>query len=66
MSVLNQMLNDLEKRGANGPLADMPVRAVHAQGKSHIWAYAAAGVLLLGVCAAGWWLLYRPVAVPAL
>jgi len=23
MSLLNQMLNDLEKRGANGPLADM-------------------------------------------
>lgn len=66
MSLLNQMLNDLEKRGANGPLADMPVRAVHAQGKPHVWAYAAAGVVLLGVSAAGWWVLHRPVAVPAL
>ncbi len=65
MSLLNQMLNDLEKRGANGPLADMPVRAVHVQGKSHAWAYALAGLLLFCVGAAGWWFLQPPSEVPA-
>lgn len=64
MSLLNQMLNDLEKRGANGPLVDMPIRAVQEPGRPYLWAYAAAGVLLLGVGAAGWWILHRPVAVP--
>lgn len=63
MSLLNQVLNDLEKRGANAPLADMPIRAVHAQGKSYLWAYVAAGVVLVGVSAAGWWVLHRAAAV---
>jgi MSHA biogenesis protein MshN len=64
MSLLNQMLNDLEKRGANGPLADMPTRAVHAQSNFKIWLYAAGGVALLGVLAAAGWALYKPAEVP--
>ncbi len=60
MSLLNQMLNDLEKRGANGPLADMPIRAVHAPRNSHVWVYALAGIALVGAIDAMWWISHRP------
>lgn len=64
MSLINQVLNDLEKRGANGPLVDMPIRAVHAENKLKPWMYVSAGAVLLCIAAAVWWLSFKPVAVP--
>lgn len=63
MSLINQVLNDLEKRGANGPLVDMPIRAVHAENKLKAWMYVSAGAVLLCIVAVVWWLWSKPVAV---
>lgn len=48
MSLINQVLNDLEKRGANGPLVEMPIRAVPLRNKSRIFVFVAIALLLVG------------------
>ncbi len=62
MSLINQVLNDLEKRGANVPQAEMAVRAVPAQNKPQGWLYPVIGAVLLGVVAAVWWIAHRHIA----
>lgn len=73
MSLINQVLSDLERRGANSPLADDSIRAVPARKKVSGWLY----LLLVMVALPGglflaWPLLHGPeegprpaVALPA-
>jgi MSHA biogenesis protein MshN len=62
MSLLNQVLNDLEKRGASPSSLEQAVRPVPVQRKWP-WQYAVAGVVLIGVALVAGWVLRRPVAV---
>lgn len=59
MSLINQVLNDLEKRGANGPLVETTVRAVPSQKNFKVWAYLAAGTVMFGGGTAAWLLLHK-------
>jgi MSHA biogenesis protein MshN len=54
MSVINQVLNDLEKRGANIPLHEA-VRAVPVPSKSARWVYAGVAIILLMMVIAWGW-----------
>ncbi len=56
MSLINQVLSDLEKRGVNAPLGEAAIRAVPVQNKTKVMGYIFAGVILLGAAAAGWFL----------
>jgi MSHA biogenesis protein MshN len=62
MSVINQMLNELEKRGESGPLQESAIRAVPE--KSRGWQYLLAGSMLLGAIAALVWVWYQPAVAP--
>ena len=64
MSLINQVLNDLDKRGvAKEASGDETVRVVPVQSEVNLWLYVSAGVLLIGVAAAIWLSLRKP-AVP--
>ncbi len=55
MSVINQALSDLEKRGATALQGDADIRAVPQRHKRHTSGLIAGGVVL-GIVAAGlWW-----------
>lgn len=64
MSVINQMLNELEKRGESGPLQEGSIRAVSVPEKSRGWLYLLAGLMLLGAIAALVWAWYQPSSAP--
>lgn len=61
MSLINQVLSDLEKRGVNAPLGEAAIRAVPVRGKTKVMGYVLAGGILAVAAAAVWWSL-RPVA----
>lgn len=63
MSLINQVLNELEKRGENVPLGEATIRAIPPRKQSHVMRYVllAGGVLVL--LAAGQWYLGREQAV---
>ncbi|MFA6014014.1 MAG: tetratricopeptide repeat protein [Gallionellaceae bacterium] len=67
MSLINQVLNDLEKRGANSPLVEMPVRAVPMQNRLKVSIYIALGAAIIGGASVVGWTLYKlAVNVPPL
>lgn len=55
MSIINQVLNELEQRGATSPLGEDALRAVPPRRQSHVAAYAIAGAALLVVLGAAKW-----------
>ncbi len=55
MSIINQVLNELEQRGANTPLDAGAIRAVPPRRQSHSFRYVIAATLLLGLFAAVLW-----------
>lgn len=61
MSLINQVLNDLEKRGANSPLVEMPVRTVPMHKKIQVSVFVVSGIALLGGASVAWWVLRKPV-----
>lgn len=54
MSLINQVLSDLERRGANSPLVDMPIRAVPIQNKIKIGIYIALGLIVIAGVFTAW------------
>jgi MSHA biogenesis protein MshN len=65
MSLINQVLIDLEKRGiARQAAGDDAIRVIPARSDSRLLFYVLAGVLLLGAFAAIWALERKPPAVP--
>lgn len=64
MSLINQVLSDLEKRGADTPLADGAVRVVAQQTAtppSRVWLVLAGGGIAAALAAGGWWMFAAPV-----
>ena len=59
MSVINQVLNELEKRGADTSLGEATIRAVPPRRQSHLMRYALLAVALLLLLAAAKWYLGR-------
>lgn len=59
MNLINQVLNELESRGANVPLGETTIRAVPAHKQSHVMRYVFLAVLLLILLAAAKWYLGR-------
>jgi MSHA biogenesis protein MshN len=55
MSLINQVLNELESRGATVPLGEQTIRAVPPRRKSHVVRYVLAAVMLLILLATGKW-----------
>lgn len=55
MSIVNQVLNELEKRGVNSPLGEAEIRSVTPRRKSHRALFALLGGGLLVVLAAAAW-----------
>lgn len=55
MSIINQVLNELEQRGANSPLGEGAIRAVPPRRQSHVAGYAIAGAALLVLLGAAKW-----------
>jgi MSHA biogenesis protein MshN len=70
MSLINQVLNELESRGANVPLGEDTIRAVPPRRESPVKRYAIVGValLLLLSAALGWYMVReaRPALKPAI
>jgi len=66
MSLINQVLNELEKRGANSPFQDMPIRAVHANNRIPLWRYFAGLTLLLVIISGVIWTLNQSPKVSAI
>lgn len=60
MSLINQVLNDLEKRGASSPFQDMPIRAVHANNRPPLWLYFVGLLLVLLIIFSLYWLFTHP------
>ncbi len=60
MSLINQVLNDLEKRGASSPFQDMPIRAVHANNRPPLWLYFISLLLVLLIIFSLYWLFSHP------
>ncbi len=57
MSVINQVLNELEKRGESAPLDETAIRSVVSRGQSPLLRYALlAGILLILAVSATWYL----------
>ncbi len=63
MSLINQVLNELEGRGATVPLGEETIRAVPPRKRSQAMRYVSAAVALLLLLAAGKWYLGRTMAV---
>lgn len=57
MSLINQVLNELEHRGANSPLPDAEIRAIPPRRRSRWMRYAALALPLLAVLGAEKWYL---------
>jgi MSHA biogenesis protein MshN len=55
MSIINQVLNELEKRGANTPLGETTIRPVTPRRQSHLLPYALFALLLVILLAAVKW-----------
>lgn len=66
MSLINQMLNDLEKRGEKGPLTKSPVRAVPVKRNSRSGLYVLVALMLFGVMLVSWWLFHKPTVLSSL
>jgi MSHA biogenesis protein MshN len=65
MSLINQVLIDLEKRGiASEATGDEAIRVAHAQAESRLWLYVLAGILCAGLVAAIWVFQRKPAAIP--
>jgi MSHA biogenesis protein MshN len=67
MSLINQVLKDLDKRGARTDIGEATIRVVHTRSGMNaalLVALGAAGTLALGTAA--WWLWLRPMVPPAL
>jgi len=65
MSIVNQVLNELEKRGANAPLGEATIRSVAPRQQSRLPLYALlALMLLLLLVAARWYLGRTEISVP--
>jgi MSHA biogenesis protein MshN len=64
MSLINQMLNELESRGTNVPLGEATIRAVPQRKQSHVKLYAFLVVVLVILLAAIKWFMERPAPVP--
>ncbi len=64
MNVINDVLNELEKRGATAPLGEAAVRAVPPRRELHLVRYALLAVLLLGLMAAVTWFAGRAETPP--
>lgn len=63
MSLINQVLNELEGRGATVPLGEETIRAVPPRKQSHAMRYVSAAAALLLLSAAGKWYLERTMTV---
>ncbi|OIR11663.1 beta-barrel assembly-enhancing protease [mine drainage metagenome] len=63
MSLINQVLNELEGRGATVPLGEETIRAVPPRKQSHAMRYVSAAAALLLLLAAGKWYLGRTMTV---
>ncbi len=59
MSLINQVLNDLESRGASFPLGEETIRAVSPRKNPHTMPYVIGAAVLLLLLAAGKWYLGR-------
>jgi MSHA biogenesis protein MshN len=59
MSLINQVLNELEKRGENAPLGEATIRSIPPRKPSHLMRYALLAVLLLSILAVAKWYLGR-------
>lgn len=64
MSLINQVLNDLEKRGVNSPLVETTVRAVPVQNKNKILIYVGVSIVVLSLISILWWALPKVNGVP--
>lgn len=71
MSLINEMLNELERRGEHAPLGEATIRAIPPRKPSYLLRYGLPAVLLLGVLTAAKWYVERveteaiePVVVP--
>ena len=61
MSLINQVLNDLDKRGAaKGTVGDAAIRVVPSQAKSGLWLFILFGILLVGAIATVWLIARKP------
>ncbi|MDO8988717.1 MAG: tetratricopeptide repeat protein [Sideroxyarcus sp.] len=63
MSIINQVLNELENRGVNTPLGETTIRPVPPRRQSHHALYLTLGIGLLVVLAGGKWYLSRTQAI---
>lgn len=63
MSVINQVLNELEKRGESVPLGEVTIRAIPPRRPSRVPHYTLAATGLLALLAAATWYLRREPAV---
>jgi MSHA biogenesis protein MshN len=63
MSLINQVLNELESRGATVPLGEQTIRAVPPRKQSHVMRYVFAAVTLLILLASAKWYLGRTMII---
>ncbi|ADE12816.1 tetratricopeptide repeat protein [Sideroxydans lithotrophicus] len=64
MSLINQVLNELENRGSNAPLGEIAIRAVPPRKRSYVKLYAFLAMALVVVLAGVRWFMERPAPVP--
>ena len=61
MSLINQVLNDLDKRGAaKASAGDATIRVVPTQPKSSLWLYIILSILLVGIITTVWMITRKP------
>ncbi len=66
MSLINEVLNELEKRGENVPLGEATIRAIPPRKQSHVLRYVFLAAAVLVPLAAGlWYLRPEPQVMPA-
>jgi len=59
MSLINEMLNELERRGEHAPLGEATIRAIPPRKQSHLLRYTLLALLLLSVLAGAKWYVER-------